>query len=471
MKINKYINMRFIALFLLLVIWSCEDRLEEVVPEDDPADSVVFSNEELALGAVTGIYSSARQDNVLNGELQLSGEWQSDNVDFSGTFITYRNVRDYTTLSTNGSIFQMWDDNYETIGSSNLVIDNVPLTPDSPGGEFTDEEKNQAISEARFMRALVYLNISSFFGQPIQVQDGINNLSVPLVVSSELGLEVPRTPLGEVYGFIESELLDVASSGMAADTRSRANPGAAKALLARLYLYQERFAEAAEMANEVIQDGFYTLAEDYSFFDQPESPEHIFTLVNNAVDGQTGFEGFSGLTNPNGEGRGDAPFTDNLLAAYNEEPDDLRFTSLTQVGPNADGDDRIFTTKFDDGVNNSDDAPVIRITEMYLTRAEGNFRAGTNVGDTPLADINRLRSRAGLDNLSAIDLDIILNERRKELAFEGQRRMDLLRNNRSLRRSGQNNEAESAPGQNKTIYPIPQAVRDLSPFLDQNPGY
>ncbi|MEM9077781.1 MAG: RagB/SusD family nutrient uptake outer membrane protein, partial [Bacteroidota bacterium] len=82
-----------------------------------------------------------------------------------------------------------------------------------------------------------------------------------------------------------------------------------------------------------------------------------------------------------------------------------------------------------------------------------------------------LRSRAGLADLGAVDLDIILNERRKELAFEGQRRMDLLRNGLNLRRPGQPQEAASAPGQNLTIFPIPQRVRDLSPFVEQNPGY
>ena len=464
-KMNKN-KLSIILALLLIVMSSCEDRLE-LLPEDDIANELVFSSKATALGAVVGIYNRAQQDDVLNGTLQFMTEWQSDNVAFEGTFSSFEEVFLYSTLATNTSIFGIWDDNYETIGAANLVIDNVPLVP---GDDFTDAERTQAIAEARFMRALVYFNISTVFGQPLQVGQGRSNLNVPLVTTSETGLEIPRATLGEIQDFVESELLAVIPL-LASDTRIRANPGAARAFLARLYLYQERWAEAANMANMVISDSAYELASDYTFFDQPASPEHIFTLVNNEVDGQDSFQGWSGLSNPQPEGRGDVPFTQNLLDAYAEEPGDLRFTELNQEGPGAVSPNAIFTNKYPDGVNNTDDAPVIRVTEMYLTRAEANLRAGTSVGDAPVNDINALRTRAGLSDLGSVDLDIILNERRKELAFEGQRRMDLLRNGLNLRRSGQPQESQSAPGENRTIFPIPQQVRDLSPFVEQNPGY
>ncbi|MEL6304740.1 MAG: RagB/SusD family nutrient uptake outer membrane protein [Bacteroidota bacterium] len=451
---------------LVLAMSSCENRLE-LLPEDDIAEEIVFSSEVTALGAVVGIYNRSQQDDVLNGTLQFMTEWQSDNVAFEGTFSTFEQVSVYATLATNTSIFGIWDDNYETIGAANLVIDNVPLVADE---DFTDAERTQAIAEARFMRALVYFNISTVFGQPLQVAQGRSNLSVPLVTTSETGIELPRATLGEVLDFVEAELLAVIPL-LADGTRIKANPGAARALLARLYLYQERWDEAASMANMVISDPFYTLASDYTFYDSPDNAEHVFTLVNNEVDGQDTNQGFSNISNPVPEGRGDVPFTQDLLDAYAEEAGDLRFLELNQEGPGAISPNAVFTNKFPDGVNLTDDAPVMRITEMFLTRAEANLRAGTSVGDTPVNDINKLRSRAGLSDLGAVDLDIILNERRKELAFEGQRRMDLLRNGLNLRRPGQPQEAASAPGQNLTIFPIPQQVRDLSPFVEQNPGY
>lgn len=463
---NKFLIV-FIA-FATLV--SCSDKLE-FPPEDQLTQDVSFSTEELALGVLAGAYSAAQQDDVLNGTPQLMGEWQSDNVDFVGSFPTFNDIKDYATLADNTSIFAVWDDSYETIGTANLVIRNVPLVDDDG---FTQEERANAIAQAKFLRALVYFNISSWWAQPLQVSGG-SNLSVPLVLEPFEGtIEYPsRATLNEVHAQIEQDLLEAIPDLDDAD-RTVATAGAAQALLARLYLYQERWAEAANYADQVIQKAAYSLAVDYTFYDT-ESSEFIFTLINNADDGQDSGQGFSGLTNPTPEGRGDAPFSDDLIAAFEAEAGDQRYVAaggLTQMGTDALGAIRTFTTKFDDGITNADNAPVIRITEMYLTRAEANFNDGTNVGDTPLNDINALRTRAGLPDLLAIaSVDEILNERRKELCFEGHRRMDLLRNGLNLRRPGMDNEADSAPGQDKIIFPIPVNELDLNPNLVQNSGY
>ena len=140
----KKINPFILLIGVFGIFSSCEDRLD-VLPEDSLVNEVAFANETLALGVVEGMYSSAQQDDVLNGTLQLAGEWMADNVDFEGTFPTFNEIRLYTTLANNGSIFAMWDDNYETIGSANLIIDNIPLVP---GDDFTAAERAQAVAEA-----------------------------------------------------------------------------------------------------------------------------------------------------------------------------------------------------------------------------------------------------------------------------------------------------------------------------------
>lgn len=463
MKNLKILAGIFMSTALLV---GCDDELD-LAPEDILTQDVAFSNESTTRGVLAGVYSTAQQDDVLNGTTQLMGEWQSDNVEFVGSFPTFNEVRLYTTLSDNTSVAGAWDDNYETIGGANLVIKNTPLVDDP---SFTEDERNNVIAQAKFLRALVYFNISNWWSQPLQV-GGPDTPSVPLVLDPFEGeVTFPeRATLGAVQAQIEQDLLEAIPFLDDAD-RSLATKGAAEALLARLYLYQERFAAAADYANRVINNPAYSLATDYSFYNTLSS-EHVFTLVNTAVDGQDSGEGFSGLSNPVPTGRGDAPYSDNLLAAFAEEPGDLRFSELTQVGADALTEVREFSSKFPDGINNSDNAPVIRITEMYLTRAEANLRAGSSVGATPLADINLLRDRAGLAPLGSVNLDQILNERRKELCFEGHRRMDLLRNELNLRRPGMPNESESAPGANKTILPIPVLQIDLNPNMSQNPGY
>lgn len=461
--------MKNICLILMLVMatfWSCSDKIE-LDPEDQLTQDVAFSNKTLALGVLAGVYSAAQQDDVLNGTPQLMGEWQSDNVDFVGSFPTFNDIKNYLTLADNVSIAAVWDDSYETIGTANLVIKNVPLVDDD---DFSAAERNNAIAQAKFLRALVYFNISNWWAQPVQVSSG-SNLAIPLVLEPFEGeVQFPaRATLSEVQAQIEQDLSE-AIPDLDNSDNTKATQAAAQALLARLYLYQERWAEAVALANQVIQNGAFQLANDYSFYDT-QSNEFLFTLVNNADDGQDSGQGFSGLTNPTPEGRGDAPFSDNLLAAFNAEAGDLRFSTLTQTGTDALGAVRTFTNKFPDGITNADNSPVIRITEMYLTRAEANFRDGTTVGDSPLNDINLLRTRAGLPDLVTINLDDILNERRKELCFEGHRRMDLLRNGLNLRRPGMANVAESAPGQDRVIFPVPVNELDLNPNLVQNNGY
>ncbi|HHC78240.1 MAG TPA: RagB/SusD family nutrient uptake outer membrane protein [Flavobacteriia bacterium] len=457
--------------FLILLITaatflSCDNKID-LAPEDQLTLPVSFSNKTLALGVLTGVYSAAQQDDVLNGTWQLAGDWQADNVNFVGSFPTFNDVKNYTTLSDNNSITGLWDDCYETIGTANLVIKFTPSVEDP---DFTDEEKANAVAQAKFMRALVYFKLSNWYSQPVQVGNG-TTLAVPLVTEPFEGeVKFPsRATLNEVQAQIEQDLLDALPNLNDTDN-SKATKGACLAFLSRLYLYQDKFAEAADFANQAIQNSAYALASDYTFYNT-QSNEFYFTLVNTAADGQDTGQGFSGLSNPTPVGRGDAPFSENLLAAFAEEAGDLRFSTLTQIGTDAIDNTSTFTSKFPDGINASDNAPVFRVTEMYLTRAEANLRAGSSVGDTPLNDINALRSRAGLPNVAAVTLEQILKERRKELCFEGHRRMDLLRNNMNLRRPGMANEAASAPGQDKVIFPIPVNQLDLNENLVQNPGY
>jgi hypothetical protein len=134
------------------------------------------------------------------------------------------------------------------------------------------------------------------------------------------------------------------------------------------------------------------------------------------------------------------------------------------------------TTKFPDAATNTDNSPIMRTSEIYLTRAEA--LAETNgVNQESINLVNPIRARAGLPAWNVGDFSsgselvtAILDERRKELCFEGHRRMDMLRKGQNLRSSGENFEL-AAFGQPKTILPIPQREIDLNPNLEQNTGY
>ena len=477
---KKY-KIAYITMITFLALGACKDKLDEFVPQQDISNELAFSDRATAIGSLMGVYSLLQDLEAQGSMPQMISEYMADNVNFVGSFPTLQDINDYTTLSDNSSVQGIWRDNYEPILAANAVIANVPDVADVT---FTNEEKLQVVAEARFLRALTYFQLVNLFGQPFQVNNG-NELGVPLVLEPFTGeiLYPSRVTVQEVHTQIIADLENAvanlpASYDDAVSTRGRATQGAARALLSRIYLYRGEWQDAADYANQVIGSSIYALASDYNFYNG-NTPEDVFTIQNTATDnGRTGSGFWTEYYNPADiGGRGDAPFSANLLAAFNEESGDLRLSSLTQTGSDAASNNSTFTSKFPDAVNNADNAPVIRTTEMYLNRAEALAELnGINAESINL--INALRSRAGLGDWVASDfasagefLDAIANERRKELCFEGHRRMDLLRRGNGLRPVGDANFTEASFGANRTIFPIPQREMDLNTNLVQNTGY
>jgi starch-binding outer membrane protein, SusD/RagB family len=428
-----------ISFFTLFSLNSCDNSLD-LQPEDSLTPNVIFASESTTRGAVEGMYSQCQNSSALSGIYDSMMEWQSDNVEFSGSFPTFIDISNYTTLSNNGNIFTVWFQHYNVIDECNNIIKSTPGVPSSPTNQFTTIEKDDLIGQAKFIRALMYLRLSSCFGHQLQQNSGVANLSVPIVLLPSNGvIGFPqRATLGAVHLQIENDLLDAVAKILPANTnRNKATVGSAKALLARLYLYQERWSDAANYANQVINTTGFTFATNYTFYNTI-NPELIFQLQNIPVDAATA-ESFSNLYNGTEfNGRGDCPFSQDLKNLFLLEPTDIRYSAtLTRNGNKFAGGVGLFTLKYPNAATRADDPNILRISEMFLIRSEANFRGSLSVGSsTPLQDLNRTRTRAGLPNLATVTLTAILNERRKEFCFEGLRRMDLLRNNLPLRSVG-----------------------------------
>lgn len=453
---------------------SCEDRLE-LEPQQSLSTSLAFVDKRAAEGSLIGVYSDVQDLEVFGAIPQTIADYQSDNVEFIGSFPTFQEIFQYNTLSDNGSISTMWRDNYSAILAANAVIKNVPGVEDPT---FSAAEKAQFVAEAQFLRAIVYFQLVNNFAQPINV-GGASAPGVPLVLEPFEGeVDFPaRATVGEVHLQIKADL-EAAAAALPATysgefTRGRATSGAAQGMLARLHLYRGEYSEAASFANQVISSSTYALAPDYGFYNGTTS-EDVFTIIMTAIDNsRTGSGGWASYYSPAEDGaRGDCPLSADLIAAFQEEAGDKRF-DLTKVGANG----MVYTTKFPDAVNNTDNSPVMRITEMYLTAAEA-LAEQNGVNQASIDLMNPLRERAGLPTWSVGDFasgealtSAILVERRKELAFEGHRRMDLLRKGLPLRPAGDVNAAQAAAGQPKTILPIPQREVDLNANLVQNQGY
>lgn len=470
MKLKYYI----ITSALVLSLFGCKKELEKL-PQQDLSDQLVFNSPATALGALRGVYSTAQTFDFYGSLPQVMGDYMGNNVDFVGTFPTLQELNNFSSVSTNSNVQTMWQVHYQVITRANTVIGKIN---DVPG--LSAAEKSQYAAEAKFLRALAYFQLANFFAQPYQVSSG-TNLAVPLVLDYFDGtIKYPsRNTLNQVHAQIVQDLNEAIpalppSYSDAAETRGRATKGAAYALLSRLYIYREEWAKAESAARSTLAQGIYDTAPNYAFYSGNTS-EDVFTIQNSAIDnGRTGSGGWASYYNPAAlAGRGDAPFSQDLINAYNTEPTDRRF-ALKISGNAADGLPHFFTTKFPDAVNNSDNSPVIRTTEVYLNLAEALARQNT----TPNAEAvtilnNRIRNRAGLlPKVVATQqalIDALLIERRKELAFEGHSRMDLLRNRQPLRASN----AAAAFGAPKTILPIPQREIDNNPGLQgqQNQGY
>ncbi|WKN29669.1 RagB/SusD family nutrient uptake outer membrane protein [Porifericola rhodea] len=477
----------FIIALTALTITACNDELE-LSPQQSLSDELAFSDALAAEGVLIGAYNLLQDIHVFGSQPQVVADYQTDNVNFVGSFTTLQQINNYSVNADNGTVSEVWQDHYEAILAANAVIANVPGIEDPA---LTDDLKNQLVGEATFIRALCYFNLVNYYAQPYQVANGAN-LAVPLVLEPFTGEVIlyERSSLEAVHQQIITDLNQVRELLPAKIEQGRASSTAATALLSRLRLYRGEWEQAASLANEVIGTEGYALATDYSFYNSV-SVEHIFTIENteidfeNQSDEESGSGSWDSYYEPNNQGgRGDAPFSSDLMSAFEEESGDLRY-QLKEKGTTFSGDSAIFTTKYDDGALNSSDPSIIRVSEMVLNRAEALAELN-GINQESIDLMNLVRERAGLTawNLTTFDskdalLEAIAVERRKELCFEGHRRMDLLRRGLPLRTEESIPES-AAPigagigvkaGDNNAIFPIPQRERDLNPDLEQNPGF
>ncbi|MEQ8628417.1 RagB/SusD family nutrient uptake outer membrane protein [Ekhidna sp.] len=477
----KSIYIKIFSVFLLSV--ACTDRLE-ITPEQSLSDQVALSNYNNASGVMTGNYDLLQDLHVFGSQPQFISDYVTDNVTFSGSFTTLQEFNNFQVTDFNTSLAEQWRDSYQAILGCNAVIAAIPNLEDG-----TDEQKAVLEGEARFVRAAVYYMLANLFSQPWQVSSG-SNLSVPLYLEPFNGeiVLLPRNTLAEVYAQIETDLETAESLLPATVAQGRASSGSAAALLSRLFLYQERWSDAIDAADRVLNSGNFSLAPDITFYSTVSS-EIIFSIENTAVDagsdgdaelGSGSWDGY--YTGSTDGGRGDGEFSADLAAVFASDPGDTRGT-FKVAGLNFGGVPAEYTLKYDDGANNSSDFHMLRVAEVMLNKAEALVELNGSVDATAVSLINDVSTRAGGaghtvgDFASAAELlDEVRLERRKELCFEGQRREDLLRWGLPLRTFTPANAAPGsgvgvAAGDDLAIYPIPQNEIDQNPELVQNSGY
>lgn len=452
----KIYNKLIFSAAFSLILTSCADKLD-VKPVDsvDAFTAVQTSSDVEAL--LTGAYDSMTDADVLGGNIQRDAELIADNgdIEWGGTFVAPGEIFTKSMLKDNGQAQSTWLDSYRTINIANTVLANLGVVDAAKKARFE--------GEAKFIRGLMHFELVRVYAKTYLDGTPTANLGIPIITSPTTKITeasfVKRNTVEEVYQAVIADLTS-AESLLPANKGIFANKFAAAAILSRVYLMQGKFDPARQAAHRVISSGNYTLTEffDGAFNNLGNSTEDIFATQANAQDFINELNTFFAASAY--QGRGDIIINDQHLNSY--DVSDERGNFFYEAGD-------IFTAKWARRIGN---IPLIRLAEMYLTRAEGNFRVGgTPIGATPLADINVLRNRAAAKLYTSMTLPIILKERRFELAFEGHWIHDIKRNKQTITKVDGNKTLTWAFNSPKLIFPIPKRETDANINLVQNEGY
>jgi hypothetical protein len=473
----------FLAFALSLITLNSCDVLDQK-PESSFTPTNFYKNADDAKAAVSAVYDPMNNANMYAQVMWILQDQATDDAEWGNGRSTAnqpKNDLDKFTFTPATATFQsVWTTVYQAINRANAVIARVP------GITMDNDLKARFVAEAKFMRGFYYFTLVRVFG------------GVPIVTAETTSLNdlnVSRASVDDVYNLIVQDFTEAENilpvSYSTAD-KGRATKGAAKAFLAKVYLTRQDWPKASAKAKEVISLGTYDLWANFAdafLIANKNGKEAVFEMQ--ALSG--GFnEGswMQGYMRPNFDrvngvaGFGDDPPTENLYKTYRADDKRRSVTmklysaTTTPAAPSS----VLFpcyvykyldpaATANGDGGNNY---PIIRYPDVLLMYAEALNEQGANNADA-YANINRIRSRAGLPNLTpnlsqAQFRDSVLLERRLELAFEGHRWYDLVRTKRLI---------AAMKAQNSTIlvdehhylYPIPQTERDVNPKLTQNPGY
>jgi len=439
---------------LTLSLGSCDDNLN-IEPEQDLSPDVATSSSSNIRNILNNIYNEARDNDSYGGGIAMASDLLGDNGDVSwnGTYTQPAEYSEKAIISDNVYVEDIWMNAYEITNPSNIVLANLDV--------FEDEDlRNLTEGEAKFLRGLAYFDLVRLFAKPYEKGQTNSQLAVPIVLEPVIDAsgitKPPRNTVEEVYAQVLNDLNE-AYSLLPESNNTHADKYAVKALLARVYLQMGDYENARDAADEVIMESPYVLTSDFAsaFNNNENSPEDIFAWqVTSQDESINSFNEFwAGQAYGGRSGNPDISINEEHFAIYDDPEDErgLFFYETSRL---------VATTKWQSQFAN---IPFIRLAEMYLIRAESNFRLNTEIGASPTDDINVLRKRANASEFDAVDLDTILLERQRELSFEGFALFDAKRLKRSV--------GEIPYNSNRLVLPIPLREMDANPNLEQNPGY
>ena len=271
MKRMNYKLIRVLFIISLVTVWSCNEDFVDVASLDENSEEY-FNSEEDYQNALIGAYDLLQSTyaNVMLGEIA------SDNSLCGGESATdvvgWQEIDDMIHTPENANLRDIWGWMYAGVNRANFIMEFQDKT------DFTG--KNEVLAQARFLRAYYYFELVKWFGD------------VPLSVDKRIQFgdqfSIERTPKTAVYAQIEIDLQFAASNLPSVQPeKGRVTSGAANALLGKVYLFQDKFSEAAEVLDQVIA-GPYDLVDDYDAIfehDGENGVESVFEIQYSDAEG------------------------------------------------------------------------------------------------------------------------------------------------------------------------------------------
>lgn len=483
----------------MVILSGCQKLLDkepitQIVASKDSTTITASDAENLIDGAYTSYkgYDFGLEFNVF--DRIINGDVIADNAYAGGDNTANITLDLFTTNSLNGNMDRDWRDAYGIIGRLNITIDQAQKCVDPA---LSANRKNEIIGEAKFMRAYTYFDLVRLFGRVPLILQPANTSSAEDLYNSTI---VAQSSTDSLYGAILSDLWFARSTVRpvgASASKLIVSTGTVTAALAKVYasLPAPNWDSVMYYCDQTIPD--YSMVADFNELwdnNHKNNSEAIWEL--NYVGYSTG--DYIGNWIPsinvggsigNYEGGGWKKFntpTNDLVNAFLAENDSIRLNaSITFLDVSGQWSDPYwgashypFLTKFNDPANGTNDFYMIRLPDIILLKAEALVKKGDINGAMGL--VNQVRARVNLGPKTAADAataeNMIANERRLELAFEGHRWFDLIRTGKAIevmnaQKDGSGNNLNYNVQSYRLLMPIPQPQIDLNPLLTQNPNY
>jgi starch-binding outer membrane protein, SusD/RagB family len=468
------ISIKIASAALLLVFAAC-DSLLEVNPKQSVDSSVALTTPEGIRSNLANIYSYLKTTVMYGRDYVATAEALADN-----TRIINRAGGRYQAQGTNvvNNHLNNWEFAYAAINEINLLLKALPAADIT--ATFRDETEGQL----KALRALIYFDlVRTYAYEPNMAPAGLDRGGVPLmlegIISEDQIVLAPRATVAEVYTQIYADLTEAVAKAPTTGGPAYMTKAAANALFAKVALYNQDWANAETYATAALalKSTLSTTATYVSDWRVASHPESIFEILfknpNESIgvneSNQSAFTTRESLTGTVIAGYGAVVPTTAFYNSYVAA--DVR-RGLYQNGLPRSNTTVIECTKYlgKTGTIYMDNIAVIRVSEVYLIRAEARAKQGGKDAEA-LADLNVITQRAGLNAYSALSgqplVDAIIAQRRLELAFEGDRWFDVKRRGQGFTKSTGNVLYDDF----RILAPIPVRETQSNPNLLQNLGY